>query len=65
MTQRRQASRDSLHALDVSDWLHSRDGRDFLGIGLDATLGNDIAQEHASRHAENTLLGVELDLVGA
>ena len=40
-------------------------GRDFLGVGLDAALGYDVTQEHASRYAENALLGVELDLVGA
>jgi ABC-type transport system involved in cytochrome c biogenesis permease subunit len=33
-------------------------GRDFLGIGLDATLGDYVPQEHASRHAKDALLGV-------
>jgi hypothetical protein len=35
------------------------DGCDFLWVGLDALLGDDEPQEHASGDFEDTLLGIE------
>jgi hypothetical protein len=35
------------------------DGHDFLWVGLDAPLGDDEPQEHASGDSEDTLLGIE------
>jgi hypothetical protein len=38
---------------------HVGDGCDFLRVGLDAPLGDDEPQEHASGDSEDTLLGIE------
>ena len=42
------------------DGPHVGDGRNFLRVGLDAPLGDDEPQEHASRDPEDTLFGIEL-----
>jgi hypothetical protein len=34
----------------------------FFQVGLDAMLGNNEPQEHASRNTEDTFLGIELDV---
>jgi hypothetical protein len=34
-------------------------GRDFLRVSLDAPLGDDEPQEHASGDSKDTLLGIE------
>src|SRR5688572_19737666 len=60
MAQSRKASHDSLYAFQVLDGAHVGDGRDFLRVGLDAPLGDDEPQEHASGDSEDTLLGIEL-----
>jgi hypothetical protein len=54
-----------LDPLEVSNRAHSIEGRDLLGVGLDAPLGNYVSQQHASRHSEDALLGVQLYLVGS
>jgi hypothetical protein len=41
---------------------HFCDCSDFFQVGFNATLENDEPQEHASRNAKDTLLGVELDV---
>jgi hypothetical protein len=43
----------------VLDGPHVGDGRDFLWVGLDAPLGEDEPQEHASGDSEDTLLWIE------
>jgi hypothetical protein len=58
--QSRKASRDPLYTFQVLDRSHAGDGRDFLRVGLDAPLGDDEPQEHASGDPEDTLLGIEL-----
>jgi hypothetical protein len=60
MAQSRKASRGPLYAFQVLDGPHVGDGRDFFWVGLDAPLGDDEPQEHASGDPENALLGVEL-----
>jgi hypothetical protein len=47
-----------LDPLEVLNRAHSIEGRDLLGVGLDAALGNDVSQQHASRHFKNALLRV-------
>jgi hypothetical protein len=47
-----------LDPLEVSNRTHPVEGHDLLGVGLDAPLGNDVSQQHASRHSEDALLGV-------
>jgi hypothetical protein len=37
----------------------------FSGVGLDASLGNYVSQQHASRHSEDALLGVQSYPVGS
>jgi hypothetical protein len=49
----------TLHSFQVFDRPHVGDGRDFLLVGLDAPLGDDEPQEHASGDSEDTLLGIE------
>jgi hypothetical protein len=61
-TKGRKAASDLLYALQISDGAHFGDHGDFFRVGLDATLKNDEPQEHASRNAEDTLFGVELDV---
>jgi hypothetical protein len=41
------------------------EGCDLLGVGLDAPLGNYVSQQHASRHSEDALLGVQLYPAGS
>jgi hypothetical protein len=55
----RKASHDPLYSFQVFDRSHVGDGRDFLQVGIDASLGNDEPQEHASGDSEDTFLGVE------
>ena len=55
----RKASHDPLYSFQVLDGPHVGDGRDFLWVGLDAPLGNDEPQEHASGDFEDTLLRIE------
>jgi hypothetical protein len=57
--QSRKASRDPLYAFQVLDGPHASDGRDLLRVSLDAPLGDDEPQEHASGDPEDTLLGIE------
>ena len=45
---------------EVLDGPHVGDGRNFLRVGLDAPLGDDEYQEHASGDPKDTLLGIEL-----
>jgi hypothetical protein len=48
-----------MYGFQVLDGPHVGDGRDFLRVGLDAPLGDDEAQEHASGDSEDALLGIE------
>jgi hypothetical protein len=57
--QSRKASHDPLYSFQVFDRPHVGDGRDFLRVGLDAPLGDDEPQEHASGDSEDTLLEIE------
>jgi hypothetical protein len=50
--------------LEVSNQAHPLEGCDLLGVGLDPPLGDDISQQHASRHSEDALFGVQLHPVG-
>jgi hypothetical protein len=59
MAQSRKASRDPLYTFQVFDGPHVGDGRDFLRVGLDAPLGDDEPQEHASGDPEDALLRIE------
>jgi hypothetical protein len=43
--ERRQTPYELLGSLEVPDWLHVHDGRDFLGIGFDASLGYDESKQ--------------------
>jgi hypothetical protein len=45
-------------SFQIFDRPHVGDGRDFLRVGLDAPLGDDEPQEHASGDSEDTLLGI-------
>jgi hypothetical protein len=47
-----------LDPLEVSNRAYPFEGRDLLGVGLNAPLGDDVPQQHAARHSEDTLLGV-------
>jgi hypothetical protein len=53
-----------LDPLEVLNRPHSIEGCNLLGVGLDPSLGNDIPQQHAMRHPEGTLLGVQFHPVG-
>ena len=64
MAEGRQAAHDPLYPLQVSNRPHPSDGLDFLRVGFNASLGDDEAQEHASRHSKHALLGVELYPLG-
>jgi hypothetical protein len=59
VAQSRKASHDPLYSFQIFDRSHVGDGRDFLWVGLDAPLGDDEPQEHASGDSEDTLLGIE------
>src|SRR5688572_21738937 len=59
MAQGRKTSHDPLYSFQVLDGAHVGDGRDFLRVGLDAPLGDDEPQEHASGDSEDTLLRTE------
>jgi hypothetical protein len=59
MAQSRKASHDPLYSFQVLDGPHVGDGCDFLRVSLDAPLGDDEPQEHASGDPEDTLLGIE------
>ncbi|WP_223699835.1 hypothetical protein, partial [Escherichia coli] len=57
----RQASRDVLNSLYVSNQPHVVDGRYFLWIGFNATHGGDKTQQHTPRNPENALFRVKFD----
>jgi hypothetical protein len=52
-----------LYPLKVLDWTHPRDDRYFLGVGFDATLGNDEPEQYTPWDPKNAFPGVELDVV--
>src|SRR3954462_15346326 len=52
-----------LHLLQIFWLLHALDCSNLLGIAFDSSLGNEKSQELAGWDPENTLLGVELDLI--
>ena len=58
-----EAPYDSLNPLYVLNWAHPCDGRDFLWVGFDATLGDDEAEQHTPQDPENTLLRIEFDTI--
>jgi hypothetical protein len=53
-----------LNPLEVSNRTHPLEGSNLFGVGLDASLGDDVSQQHASRHAEDTLFVVQFHPVG-
>jgi hypothetical protein len=48
-----------MYPFQVLDGPHVGEGRDFLRVGLDASLEDDEPQEHASGDSEDTLLRFE------
>ena len=48
-----------MYSFQVFDRPHVGDGRDFLRVGLNASLGNDEPQELALGDSKDTLLGIE------
>jgi hypothetical protein len=42
------------------NWSHALEGGNLLGVGLNASLGDDVSQQLASWHAEDTFFGVQL-----
>jgi hypothetical protein len=65
MAQGGEAPQHLLDPLKVSNRAHPLEGRDLLGVGLDPPLGDDVPQQHASRHFEDALLRVQLYPVGS
>jgi len=61
--ERGEAPHNSLYPLYVLNRAYPRDGRDLLWVGFDAMLGDDKTQQHTPWDPENTLLGVELNVV--
>jgi hypothetical protein len=59
-----EAPQHLLDPLEVSNRAHPLEGCDLLGVGLDSPLGDDVSQQHASRHSEDALFGVQLHPVG-
>jgi hypothetical protein len=60
-----EAPQHLLDPLKVSNRAHPLESCDLLGVGLDSPLGDDVPQQHASRHSENALVGVQLHPVGS
>jgi hypothetical protein len=60
--ERRQAARDPLYALQISDGAHLGYRSDFFWVGLDATLRHDEPQKHTLRNAKDAFLRIELDV---
>src|SRR3954462_11711875 len=52
-----------LHLLQIFWLLHALDCSNLLGIAFDSSLGNEKSQELAGWDPENTLLGVDPDLI--
>jgi anthranilate/para-aminobenzoate synthase component II len=53
-----------LDPLEVLNRTHSFEGSNLFRVGLDASLGDNVSQQHASRHAKDTLFGVQFHPVG-
>jgi hypothetical protein len=51
--------RAARHPMTLYTPFKSLMGRDFLRVGLDAPLGDNEPQEHASGYSEDALLGIE------
>jgi hypothetical protein len=47
-----------LHPFEVPNRTHSFEGRNLLGVGLDASLGDNVSQKHAPWHTKDTFFGV-------
>jgi hypothetical protein len=52
------APQHPLHPFGVPNRTHSFEGRNLFGVGLDASLGDNVSQKHAPRHAKDTFFGV-------
>ena len=63
MAEHGEAPCNSLYPLYVLNQGHPCDGRDFLWVGFNATLGDDETKQHAPRDPENPLLRIEFDVV--
>jgi hypothetical protein len=59
------AAQHLLHPLKVSNWAYPVEGRDFLGVGLDAPLGDNVSQHHAARHPDNAFFRVQFHPVSS
>jgi hypothetical protein len=59
-----EAPQHLLDPLEVSNRTHLLEGSNLFWVGLDASLGNNVSQQHASRHAKDTLFGVQFHPVG-
>lgn len=59
-----QAPSGPLGPFQVLDWFHVHDGRNLLGVDLDAALRDDETQQLSRGDSEHKLLRVELDVVG-
>jgi hypothetical protein len=51
-----------MHALDIADGSYLGDGQDFLGVGLDPSLGDDKTEELHLWNPQHALLQVQLDV---
>jgi hypothetical protein len=59
-----EAPQDLLDPLEVSNQTHSLEGGNLFKVGLDASLGDNVSQQHASRHTEDTFFRVQFHPVG-
>jgi hypothetical protein len=59
-----EAPQHLLNPLEVSNRTHPLEGCNLFGVGLDASLGDNVSQQNASRHAEDTFFGVQFYPVG-
>jgi hypothetical protein len=56
MAEGREAPHESLNNLNIIDWSHFGDGRDFVRICFDAVLEDDVSQELAPGDSEGAFL---------
>ena len=56
-----QTAGEPLYALDVAYWAHVGDGRDFFGVGFDATLEHDVSELLPLRNHKNSFSGIQFD----
>jgi hypothetical protein len=52
------ASQHPLDPFEVPNRTHPLEGRNVFGVGLDASLGDNVSQKHTPRHAKDTFFWV-------